>query len=384
VTKFFRHFIFSREVNLLFLSILLFATAYGINIVAFPTILTKHGVDAAHIGIAFTFDVLGGVIMSFFLSKFTSRFGVMKALKIIAITYAAAILTIYFCTNFLLWIAIAFIMGTCWFAYVITRQAWLNALVSKHKRGIMLGIYSMIGSTGLALGPLIASIVGPDHYSLFIISALLVILSFIFLIPLEQKVLPIITPKRIPLKDFFLKNPCCFLARFFLDFQTYLLLTFTVVFGVKIGLSYKASALLITAYMVSGFFDVWVGFLLKKYSPYKLINFGFLGSISCFILVIFLSKSYISLLIIYFIFGIFIACIYVSNFKITNDDYRRDKLIAANSTFQLIGSAGSFCGSLTGGYLTQIFGNYGFPITMILSCVLYLTFFVYYDKKLKN
>jgi len=384
VTKFFRHFIFSREVNLLFLSILLFSTAYGINIVAFPTILTKHGVDAAHIGIAFTFDVLGGVIMSFFLSKFTSRFGVMKALQIVAATYATAILVIYFCTNFLLWIAIAFIMGTCWFSYVITRQAWLNALVAKHKRGIMLGIYSMIGSSGLALGPAIASLIGPDSYSLFIISALLVITSCALLIPLEKEVLPIISPKRIALKDFFLKNPRCFLTRFFLDFQSYLLLTFTVVFGVKIGLSYKAAALLITAYMVSGFFDVWVGFLLKKYDPYKLVNFGFLGSVSCFILVIFLHQSYISLLIIYFIFGIFIACIYVSNFKITNDDYRKEKLIAANSTFQLIGSIGSFCGALTGGFLTQIFGTHGFPITMILSCVLYLTFFVIYDKKFKN
>jgi MFS family permease len=381
VQKFLQNFVFPREINLLFISIYFFATAYGINIVAFPTILTKHGVTAANIGIYFTCDVAGGIIMSFFLSKFVAHFGMTKALRITALTYAAAISIIYFCTNFLIWICIAFIMGACWFTYAISRQAWLNILVKSNERGIILGIYSMVGSAGFASGPLITNLVGADNYFSFVISAALVIASLLLMKPLQQKPQPQIQSDRISLIYFFKKNPRCFLGRFFLDFQTYLLLTFTVVFGIKIHLSYETAGLLITAYMASGFFDVFVGFLLKKYDPYKLINLGFAGALSCFILVIFFTEHYFALLAIYFIFGLFIACIYVSNFKITNDDYKKEKLIAANSTFQLIGSAGSFCGALTGGYFTEIFGTHGFPITMILSCVLYLTFFVIYEKK---
>lgn len=159
------------------------------------------------------------------------------------------------------------------------------------------------------------------------------------------------------------------------------MLTFTVVFGVKMNFSYEASGLLITAFMISGFFDIFVGFLLKKHNPYKLVNFGFIGCMFCFVLLIFLAKFYLALLALYFIFGLFVACIYVSNFKITNDDYDKEKLIAANSTFQIIGASGSICGSLTGGYLTEVFGTHGFPISMILSSILYLTFFVIYEKK---
>ena len=132
--------------------------------------------------------------------------------------------------------------------------------------------------------------------------------------------------------------------------------------------------------MASGFFDIWVGFVLKKWNPYQLINFGFLGCLCCFLTIIFIH-NYAFLLSAYFAFGICIACIYVSVFKVSNDDYAKSKLVAANATFQLIGSGGSFFGSLIGGLLFNIFGAVGFPIAIILSCIFYLTFLVIYEKK---
>lgn len=353
----------------------------GINLVTFPTILNQNGVDASKIGIAFTLDALGGILMSFFLSRFVGRFQMMRALGIAISLYVASILLIYFYQNFYLWGSIAFVMGICWFGYVITRQAWLNMLLKNKQRGIAMGIFSMLISAGIAFGPVIVRFSGAENYLSFLISAFLAILSYLCLIPLKHTAQPKIESQRIPLKDFFKKNPRCFLGRFFLDFQTYLLLTFAVVFGSKVGLSYEAAGLLITAYMASGFFDVFVGFLLKKISPYKMINIGFLGCMYCFLAITLYSGSYIFLLLTFFIFGLFIACIYVSVFKVCNDDYSSEKLVAANSTFQLIGSAGSLFGSLTGGLLVDIFGTQGFPITMVLSSAFYLTFLVTYEKK---
>lgn len=379
--NFLKQLSFSKEINLLYLSLLLFSCAFGIDIVTFPTILNKNGVSAAQIGAAFTIDVFGGVLMSFFLSRLVSAIGIMNALKISAFAYAISILLIYFYQNFYLWICFAFFMGICWFIYVITRQAWLNIFLKNEQRGIGMGIFSMIISFGIALGPVIVKFSGADNYSSFIISAFLVILSLFCILPLKNSIQPEIESDRIPLLSFFKKNPRAFVARFFLDFQTYLLLTFTVIFGARIGLSYEAAGLLVTSYMASGFFDVWVGFALKKINPYKMINIGFLGCIYCFIIIILYHDSYLLLLILYFLFGMSIACIYVSVFKITNEDYKREKLIAANSTFQIIGSAGSFFGSLTGGLLLDIFGTQGFPITMILSCVFFLSFLVTYEKK---
>ena len=373
---------FSRELNLLFLSIFLFAIAMGINLVTFPTILSKHGVSAGDIGLAFTIDSFGGILMSFFLSRLVTRLTMLRALKIAAGGYCLIILLIYFYQSFYLWAVFAFLMGALWFMYVITRQSWLNMLLKTHQRGVGLGIFSMLISAGIAIGPIIVKFSGADNYRSFVVSATLAAISLICLEPLKNHPRPKLHSRRISLKEFFKTNPRAFLARFFLDFQTYLLLTLTVIFGAKVGLTFEAAGLLISAYMASGFFDVWVGFALKKWNPYKLIKFGFYGCFCCLIAIMFIH-AYVFLLATYFIFGIFIACIYVSVFKVSNDDYIREKLVASNATFQLIGSGGSFFGSLVGGILFNIFGAVGFPIAMIMSCVCYLTFLVLYEKRIR-
>lgn len=381
--NFFRQLFFSRELNLIFFSIFLFAIALGMNAVTFPAMLNNYGVDAAHIGIAFTLDCLGGIVMSIFLSRIVGKLKMMRTMAIAAIAYSEIILAIYFYQGFYLWILLAFAMGNLWFMYVITRQAWMNMLLTDEQRGIGLGIFSMLISAGIALGPVVIKFTGAQNYSSFAIAAFLTIFSFFCLLPLGKKSPPILDSKRIALRSFFRKNPRIFLARFFLDFQSYVLLTFTVIFGVKIGLSYEIAGLLISAYMASGFCDLMVGFFLKKWNPYQIINCGFLGCLCSFLLIIFFH-NYQFLLCCYFFFGIFIACIYVSSFKVCNDDFDAHELVAANSTFQLIGALGSLCGSLIGGILFNIFGAIGFPITIVLSCLFYLGFFVIYEKKFVN
>ena len=86
---------FPKELNILFLSVLLSAIVVGINLVTFPTILNLNGVDPALIGFAFTADVLGGILMSFFLSRISSNFGMMRTIEIAAFSYAAIIAPIF-------------------------------------------------------------------------------------------------------------------------------------------------------------------------------------------------------------------------------------------------------------------------------------------------
>lgn len=133
--------------------------------------------------------------------------------------------------------------------------------------------------------------------------------------------------------------------------------------------------------MISGLFDVYVGFLLKKYNPYKLINIGFLGSLTLFTAISIYHQSYLFLLIVYFILGVFAALIYVSTLTIINQTYPKEKLVAANATLQSIGLIGALFSSLFGGYLINIFDYRGFTMNIILGCIFYLTFLVIYEKK---
>jgi MFS family permease len=364
----------------LYLSFYCFATAIGIDLVTFPSILKQHNVSPSQIGLAFACEVFGVALTSIYLSKFVAKFGLFKSIRIVSIVYSSIVLLIYFYQSFWLWLLLVFILGCCWLVFAITRISWLNTFLTQDNRGVGLGIFSALISLGVASGPLIVKLTGSQNYLSFIISAILVLMASISLNPIKNLAPSSINSNRISLVKFYQKNPNSFFSRFFLDFTTYIIITLAVVFGTSIGFSNENSGLFITAYMASGFFDIIVGHLLNKTSAKKLINIGYLGCLYCFLLISLYQKSFGFLIFLFFVYGLFIACIYVSVFKMINEDYPAEELVSANSTFQLIGTLGSISGTLIGGVMIDIFGSQGFPIIICFGCLFYLTFLVIYEK----
>ena len=158
-------------------------------------------------------------------------------------------------------------------------------------------------------------------------------------------------------------------------------MSFSVIYGVGLGYSFESSGLFITAYYASGFVDLLVGILLKKIKPQKLINIGFIGCLNCFLMLLVYHNHYWFIIFIYFMFGSFTACIFVAVYKMMNEDYSKDMLISAGSTFQLIGTSGAICGSIVGGLVGEFIGIQCFPIVAIIACVIYLSYFIFYEKK---
>lgn len=379
-----KDFSFSKELKFLYLSFFLFAIAFGINLVIFPTKLKSHGASPAMVGVASAMETMGAIIASFFLAKFVNNLGIFKSLKITAIIYASLSLLLYFYLGYFYWLLIIFIIGCCWFVYAITRVSWLNILLTNDNRGIGIGIFSMIISLGVCIGPLIVKIFSASSFYSYLASGILTIVSMMALIPLKDLKNPVINSQRISLIDFFKKNPQCFLARFFLDFQSFSLMTFTVIYGVSLGYSYESAGLFISAYYASAFFDLIAGIASKRFKAQKLINFGFFGCIYCFLILLVYHSSYWFIILIYFLFGAFIPFIFVAVYKMMNEDYSKDQLVSAGATFQLIGTLGSISGSLTTGIIFQIFGAQGFPATIILGCTIYIAYLLFYEKKFSN
>lgn len=376
-----KDFSFSKELKFLYLSFFLFAVAFGINLVIFPTNLKSHGASPAMVGVASAMETFGAIITSFFLAKIVNSLGIFKSLKITALIYSSLTLFLYFYLSYFYWLLTIFVIGCCWFIYAITRVSWLNILLSNSKRGVGIGIFSMIISLGVGIGPVIVKVFSADSPYSYLASALFTISSMLALIPLKHHKNPIINSTRISLSDFFKKNPQCFLARFFLDFQSFSLMSFTVIYGVSLGYSFESAGLFISAYYASGFFDLIAGIVSKNIKPQKLINFGFFGCIYCFLILLIYHQSYWFIILIYFLFGAFIAFIFVAVYKMMNEDYGKDQLVSAGATFQLIGTLGSIAGSLTTGIIFQIFGTQGFPATIILGCTIYIAFLIFYDSK---
>ncbi len=375
-----RYFKIISNLYILFLSIFIFACSVGINIIIFPALLVSNNISPSKIGIATAVETTGAIFMSFFLAKIVKKIGVISVLLIATSIYSFIIFIANSFLGFIWWLILIFILGCCWFSTAVIRQAWLNFLTNNKDRGMVIGTFSMIISLGLATGPMIVSVAGARSQISFIISAFLMITSFLIIKLFFKQPSPVINIDAMPIKEFFLNNPIASLARFFLDFQVFLLITLTVPFATKINISFEQAAMLIGAFMLSGFCDLIIGAMLTRFNPYKVVNIGFLIKILA-ILAMILMQDYGKLLILYFLFGVGVACNFVATYKIINDKYA-DNIIVANATFQRIGSIGSLCGGLFGGIMIEIFGSNGFLIALILGSITFLTFIIFNQKNL--
>ena len=377
--RFFRDQNFIALFYLLF-SIVIASMSFGVNIIAFPAILIKNDVSPFLIGLASAVEVLSSIVLSFFLSKIISRLTILKAAFVFATIYCVSILSIFFYQNFYLWLFFCVLNGSCWFALFVVRQAWINHLIHDKNRSVILALTTTIFCIGFIGGSFIVKYFGADNYVSFLLSSSLIAFSILLLILIKNTRPRNIDSQRIGFYEFFKHNPRIALAKFLLDLQNFCLVTLTVIFGVKIGLSAENAGLLIAAFMASGICDLYAGFLAKKLDRYKMIKAGFIGCLTIFTIAIFTYQSYTILLILYFLFGASTASIFVATLTITNENFSKEKLVAANSTFQSIGAVGSLIGTLCGGFFIQVFDFYGFFIAIILANILYLAFTFFYEK----
>ncbi len=378
---------FGNDRNLMALIYLLFSIfigsiAVGINIVTFPAILIHNQISSLLIGFSSTNEIIFGVISTFFINKLVARFSATRTAIAISFIYFALILTIFFYQNFYVWLLLAGLCGSCWLSLFVIRQSWINHLISDKNRSVILALTTTIFCSGFVVGSFIVKHFGALNYKSFIASACLILLSILMLALIKNTQPTKIDSQRIGFRKFFNQFPNESLARFLLDLQTGCVVCLGVVFGTKIGLSVENAGFLIGAFMASGLFDLYAGFLVRDFNRQKLILLGFIGcfvtTISCY----FFYENYTALLISFFLFGSSCALIIVATLTIINEASDKSRLIAANATFQAIGSIGSICGCLLGGIFIQIFDFYGFFIIILLTNLIY---FIYYlNKKYDN
>jgi MFS family permease len=374
--------LFSSPAKFLYASFVLFATAFSMDLVLFPALLQEQNIRASTISYAFVFETIGIITASLSFYYVVVRLKPWRTFTLAIIIYALVVLLIYFTVNnLLIWFSFTFILGCCWVIIAVSRFAWLNTFLNQQNRGLGVAFFSTAISLGLAFGPILVKCLGAINYVAFALSSSLVLLAMLVLLPIKNHISSNLNnfdvADKITLQSFWQKNKQCFLARFFLDFQTYTLMTCTVIFGKSINLSAENAGLLITAYMTSTIFDVVAGFLLKKYQEKDLIKIGFTICCCCFIaillLVFFKYHSYFLLLLLYFLYGSGIAFIFVSVFAMMSNCYQQQEM-QAGATFQLIGTLGAFFGILLTSFLMIFSATFGFMFSIILASICYFLF----------
>ncbi len=364
------------------LSFLIASVSVGINVVVFPAILIDNDINAFLIGVTATSEMIFGFLAAVLVSRIIYRFGAIPTVIFITLAYSTIIYFIFFYQNYLLWLVLQSMTGVFWLFLYIIRQAWINNLVSGNNRSIVVALISSIFCSGFIAGSSLVKIFGALNHTCLIISSILIFISGMMLV-LIKNTFPksIDSADHVKFKTIFKKLPNDAIARFLLDFQVGCLIFLGVLFGSQVGFSAENSGLLIAAFMASGVFDLYAGFLAKYYDRAKLIIFAFIGCLITLSLSIIFYQDFYVLMLLFFCFGLGCAMIMVTTLTNVNDAFDKSQLVAANATFQAIGSLGTIVGCLIGGTLMFLFDFYGFFATILMSIVTYLVYFGFFRKK---
>jgi MFS family permease len=363
-----------NHITLMLFSIFFLSTAIGINAVSLPFILYANNVSTSLIGITTAGDVLGGLIAMFLLHKLCKRIGIFNSIFLFSFIAAITILILPFYRNFFLWILLSFALGISIISLNTLRRAWVNMAIKNKIRGMILAISSSFLCAGFAIGPIIVKIFGIGDYRIFMISAISTLLACAVLIPLRKIEPKISTPKKIKFSVLIQRNPKMVLARLLTDLQCGTMVFFTVIYGVKSGLSPENSGLLISAFSAIGVMDFLIGFIINKNSYQKFITFGFIAFFGLILLLPMAMQNYYLAIIIYLILGFLTSLVAIACWYGINLDKNKSQLVFINSSFMAVGLFGVFLGNLLTGILMQLMGKEGFVVVIAAASVVYLGF----------
>jgi MFS family permease len=91
-----------------------------------------------------------------------------------------------FSQNYWVWLLLRLVMGATLGLQWVISESWINSLAAGPRRGTILGLYVAVFSAGLAIGPLLLSLIGTTGYLSFVVCAGIYALCGLPL-PLAQK-----------------------------------------------------------------------------------------------------------------------------------------------------------------------------------------------------
>lgn len=148
-----------------------FGLTYSLSAPLLAFGLAQHGMSQALIGANAAMHAVGVLITAVLLPRIVSKLGpravILGSIALSAATLAAfpAMPTIW------LWFPLRLLLGMAAEALFVTSETWLNALSSEETRARAMAAYTAALSVGLALGPIILSLVGAGGALPYLIGA---------------------------------------------------------------------------------------------------------------------------------------------------------------------------------------------------------------------
>jgi len=378
------------------------SVAMGMCAVLFPLTLGSQGVSTSLIGIILSSETVAAIALCFLFPSILHVFGMKIGMLLSTAIRAPALFFLAISSNEMVWLTGVFLNGVGCYTLLVLLQTWINSIPFKTNKGLMVSLFGIAISLGMACGPLVlrladalmpsllpplTALFGPlgmamsgnegeltNQFKFFLaallstIASLPVIMGLLLVPAFEFKQKPAIWHAVLQAK-----GPMFAIAMGGVSF--FGVTAFITLYGMRNNLSLEDSALLLTSFMLGGLILsaplTWLSDIVDR--RYVIVGAAF----SCMVCAVYLPIAiYVNYQawILLFVWGGVIGALYATCLALIGERFDGEALVAANAGYSLMDAVGGTAGICAIGFFMDSFGSDGLPYVIMFASIAYFSF----------
>jgi MFS family permease len=372
-----------NTIFLLLTSVYSYFIVVGIAAATFSVILKFNNVTESLIGLSDTIKIVSGMAILLILPRIASKLGIISTAIISLLLYGITILILPFYQNYFSWAILIGLFGAGFVVFRTMEETLTNVIASNENRGKLMGYTSTAMLAGVSTGPILVKILTPQNYMVFVIAAVLSLISGICFLALKKEENGVKPSKKLNIIKYVKENTIVFFSKFVLEFYVQAVFVLSVVYAIEKGYKAENAVLFITFFSLSGFLNFIMGNVINHvHNKYAYMKFGVFAMIILMASLPFIIFSPILTYTMFFFFGICgSGIVFLTTMSIINSRYGKEDLAAVNSALAIIDSVAMILGGTLTGISMDIFGVNGFTYPMLALGVLYIIYAIYLNIK---
>jgi len=307
---------------------------------------------------AYFLGFLGGSRMT---PEMIRRVGHVRVFAALA-SFISAVLILYpALPNTPSWIIGRVIIGFCFSGVYVTAESWLNNAATNENRGKSLSLYLIAQMVGIVSAQGLLVMADPSGYELFVISSVVVSISFAPILLSVSPTPAFDTTKPMSLKELLKISPLGVVGMFLLGGIFSAQFGMAPVYGAEAGMSIGEISAFVAAFYVGALVIQYpLGWLSDRMDRRVLIFIvAAIGGASA-ILAMIGGSVFVVLLIAAFLVGGMSNPLYSLLIAYTNDFLEFDDMAAASGGMVFINGLGAISGPIITGWIMEFYGPPGF------------------------
>jgi len=303
---------------------------------------------------------LGGSRMA---PEMIRRVGHVRVFAALASLVSAALILYAAIPNVIVWMALRILIGFCFSGVYVVAESWLNDSATNETRGQTLSLYLIVQMMGIVTAQGVLNFADPGGYTLFIVSSVLVSVSFA---PILLSISPapmFQATKPMSLKELYNTSPVAVVGTFLLGAIFSALFGMSSVFGTEKGLSVREITLFVAMIYIGGMLCQYpIGWFSDRMGRRLLIIYLTIFGGVVMVIAPFLSDNLYLLMLIAFILGGVSNPLYSLYLAYMNDYLEAEDMASASGGLIFISGCGAIGGPFLVGWMMTTYGADSFFI----------------------